>query len=238
MSVDGSSDAPPPVEAGGQAPEGSGGESAATGAAPPIVGPARIPQGRVGEDRTFLVRSPSELDDVSSLATDLARLGQLFPIDVRLQPPDRFQILTGFRRVAALRFLQRDKVLARLHTDLSDQDAQLLALASAIHGAPVEAGALLALRERLEAAGTLSPVARDMLDKALETESSLGPEETEEEVDADELSRDVTVRLGVINQELSVLADVFGQLELENRQALLEQLRFSAQLVEWLEHQE
>jgi len=28
-----------------------------------------------------------------------------------------FQVITGFRRVAALRFLQREKVLARLHTD-------------------------------------------------------------------------------------------------------------------------
>ena len=43
----------------------------------------------------------------------------------RSKPPDRFQVISGFRRVAALRFLQRDQVLARLHADLSDEDALL-----------------------------------------------------------------------------------------------------------------
>lgn len=200
-----------------------------------FVAPALIPLDRVDDDGAFRVRSASELEDVAGLATDIARLGQLFPIDVRLVPPDRFQVITGFRRVAALRFLQRERVLARLHTDVSDADAMLMSLASAIHSKSVTAEALTALRETLEAEGRLSPSARDMFEKALATEDGLAPENVEEEVDADELAADVTVRLGQANQDLSLLADVFGDLEPERRDELLKQLRYSIDLVAFLE---
>jgi ParB-like chromosome segregation protein Spo0J len=200
-----------------------------------FTAPAMIPLDRLSDDLQFLVRAEAELEDVSSLATDLARLGQLFPIDVRLQPPDRFQVITGFRRVAALRFLQREKVLARLHTDLPDADATLMALASAIHSKSVSAEALIAVRERLASEGHLTAAARDMFEKALATESSLAPELAEEEVDADELAGDVTVRLGECNQDLSLLADVFDQLDDEKKDELLRQLRYSAELVTFLE---
>lgn len=200
-----------------------------------FVAPALIPLDRVDEDGDFRVRSASELEDVDALATDIARLGQLFPIDVRLRPPDRFQIITGFRRVAALRFLQREKVLARLHTDLSDADAMLMSLASAIHSRNVGAEALGVLRASLEESGRLSPSARDMLDKALSAGDELAPEQVEEEVDADELAADVTVRLGLANQDLSLLADVFSELDATRREELLKQLRYSSELVAFLE---
>lgn len=200
-----------------------------------FIAPALIPLDRLDEDVDFLVRNPAELEDVAGLATDIARLGQLFPIDVRLRPPDRFQVITGFRRVAALRFLQREKVLARLHTDLSDADSILMSLASAIHSKSVGAQALTARRAALEEAGTLSPSARDMLDKALSSGDDLSPESVEEEVDADELAADVTVRLGQANQDLSLLADVFGDLDESRREELLKQLRYSVELVAFLE---
>ncbi len=200
-----------------------------------FVAPALIPLDRIDEDADFLVRNEAELEDIAALATDIARLGQLFPIDVRLVPPDRFQVITGFRRVAALRFLQREKVLARLHTDLSDADSLLMSLASAIHSKNVGAEALASLRETLEAEGRLSPSARDMLEKALSGDDNLAPESVEEEVDADELAADVTVRLGQINQDLSLLADVFSDLDEERREELLKQLRYSSELVAFLE---
>jgi ParB family chromosome partitioning protein len=197
--------------------------------------PALIPLERVDDDDAFLMRSPSELEDVSALATDIARLGQLFPIDVRFRAPDRFQIITGFRRVAALRFLQRERVLARLHADLSDADALLMALASAIHARGVSTDDLQRHRARLEAAGPLPPAVRDMFEKALASDSALGPEHVEEEVDADELAADVTVRLGQCNQDLSLLADVFSELETTRKEELLRQLRYSIDLVAFLE---
>jgi hypothetical protein len=128
-------------------------------------------------------------------------------------------------------------VLARLHVDLSDDDAALIALAEAIHSQPVSREALEAIRERFEAEGKLSVAARDMLEKALSEDEGLAPEEApgEEEVDADELAADVTTRLGSINQDLSLLADVFGDLDDDRKAQLLEQLRYSAQLVAFLE---
>jgi ParB-like chromosome segregation protein Spo0J len=200
-----------------------------------FVAPAMIPLDRVLDEAQFRVRLDEEMEDISGLATDIARLGQLFPIDVRLHPPDQFQVITGFRRVAALRFLQREKVLARLHTDLGDGDAMLMALAAAIHGRSVSTAALSAVRARLEQRGELSPAARDMLDKSLSSESGLGPEQVEEEVDADELAAEVTLRLGECNSDLNLLADVFGELDDERKSALLQQLRYSIQLVEYLE---
>lgn len=197
--------------------------------------PAFLPLERLDPDETFRIRPASELEDVTALATDLARLGQLFPIDVRLVPPDRIQIITGFRRVAALRFLQREKVVARLHTELSDGDAMLMAIASAIHSRSVDGEALKAVQERLESEGRLSPPARDMLIKALAADDALSPENVEEEVDADELASDVSMRLSQCNQDLSLLADVFDQLDDEKREALLTQLRYSSDLVTFLE---
>lgn len=196
------------------------------------VAPAHIPLDRIDEDASFQLRPVGE---VSALATDIARLGQLFPVDVRFKPPDRFQVICGFRRVAALRFLKRDRVLARLHTELSDQDALLMALAAALHDAPAAHEHLSARREQLEAEGRLTPIARDMLAKALGEDGELQPEGVEEEVDADELAAETARRLGEINQDLASLADVFADLDEARREELLTQLRYSRDLVAWLE---
>jgi ParB family transcriptional regulator, chromosome partitioning protein len=196
------------------------------------VAPAHIPLERIDEDTSFQLRPVGE---VSALATDIARLGQLFPVDVRFKPPDRFQVICGFRRVAALRFLKRDRVLARLHTELSDQDALLMALAAALHDSPVAREHLGARREQLEAEGRLTPIARDMLAKALGEDGALQPEGVEEEVDADELTAETARRLGEINQDLASLADVFADLDESRREELLTQLRYSRDLVAWLE---
>ncbi|MFN0064018.1 MAG: ParB N-terminal domain-containing protein [Myxococcaceae bacterium] len=193
--------------------------------------PALIALDRIVDDRSFQLRPEG---DLRLLATDIARLGQLFPVELRLHPHG-FQVIAGFRRLAALKFLQRDRVLARLHTDLSDEDALLLALASVIHRQPMTREALVAVRDRLESEGRLGVAARDMLDKALAPDDELGPEGPVEEVDADELALAVTQRIANLNQDLSLLADVFGSLEPERREALLEQLRYSADLVQFLE---
>ncbi len=227
------------AEEAGSPPESREGEPVAAELAESVaprrrghVAPAHIPLERIDEDTTFQIRPVGEL---SALATDLARLGQLYPVDVRFKPPDRFQIISGFRRVAALRFLKRDRVLARLHTDLSDEDALLMALASALHAAPVGREALEAKRAQLEAEGRLTPIARDMFEKALADDESLAPETVEEEVDADELAAEATQRLVDLNQDLALLADVFADLDETRKQELLTQLRYSSDLVAWLE---
>jgi ParB family transcriptional regulator, chromosome partitioning protein len=171
--------------------------------------------------------------DVSRLAQDIARLGQVFPVDVRLRG-ERFQLVCGFRRVAALRFLQRDKVLARIHTNLSDDDALLVALADTLHGEPASAEEVLAMRQRLEEEGRLVPAARDMLEQAL-GEGDLSPEGPEQEIDADELAASLTQLLGDANQDLALLVPVFGALDDDRKAELLIQLRYAAELVAYLE---
>ena len=79
--------------------------------------------------------------DVSELAVAIGRLGQLTPVELRPLPrPDgegkRFQVVSGFRRVEALRLLQRDRVLARVHAGLPDEDAWALALSGPAFGQP------------------------------------------------------------------------------------------------------
>ncbi|MGQ0506621.1 MAG: ParB/RepB/Spo0J family partition protein [Myxococcaceae bacterium] len=199
------------------------------------------------EDFTFRMRDEGEL---SLLATDIARLGQLFPIDVRPSGEGRYQVICGFRRLAAIKFLQREKVQARLHDGLSDEDALLMALASTIHAEPLPREGLESLKGRLEREGRLFSAAQDMLERALMTEDPLAPEtvgedgtpvevkttsSNEEEIDADELADDVTLRLGEINQDLALLADVFSSLDDGKRQELLTQLRYSSDLVAFLE---
>jgi len=211
------------------------------------VAPAVIALDRVDDDDQLRIRSPGNIE---RLAQNLARLGQLFPVDLRLKPPDRFQVICGFRRVAALRFLQRDQVVARLHTGLSDEEALLMALSAAIDQEPVSKEELAEARARLEMDGRLTPAARDMLDKATfgdelapesveEVEAAQEEEEEggegEEEVDADELAGNVAVRLAELNQDLALLADVFGSLEPERRRELLQQLSYAADLVAYLE---
>jgi len=179
---------------------------------------------------------------VGRLAMDLARLGQAFPVDVRRREgTEQLQLLTGFRRVAALRFLQRGEVLARIHSGLSDEDALLIALAGVLHGSSLGPEEVGLVAERLEGEGRLSAAARDMLERARSDDEGLAPElveEGEEEVDADELAASVTSQLGELNQDLALLAPVFEALEPGRRAELLEQLRYAAELVAYFEDAE
>lgn len=109
----------------------------------------------IAEDPQFQLREPG---DVSDLATSLGRLGQLDPVELRLRAgaaegEPRWQVVAGFRRIAALRLLQRDQVLARLHDHLADEDAWALALSQALLTEPLGAMELEALREKLRSAG-------------------------------------------------------------------------------------
>ncbi|AKQ65353.1 ParB-like nuclease domain protein [Myxococcus hansupus] len=191
-----------------------------------------LPLEKLQDDSGFKLRPEG---DVSGLATDIARLGQLFPVDVRPAGDDSYQLVCGFRRVAALRFLKRDAVQARIHLRLTDEDALVMSLAEAIHATPVGPEVLEAKRDELEAQGRLSAAVRDMLEKALATEDTLAPEGVEEEIDADEMAQEVAERLGAINQDLSLLADVFAALDESRKAELLMQLRYSSELVTYLE---
>jgi ParB family chromosome partitioning protein len=210
-------------------------------AAPPLDRPLDVeerlvPLETLDQDTSFRLRAEGE---VGRLAMDLARLGQAFPIEVRQREgTDRLQILTGFRRVAALRFLQRTQVLARVHSRLSDEDALLVSLADVLHGSALTTEEAGQLERRLDAEGRLSAAARDMLARAQAPDDGLAPETVgpgEEEVDADELAASLAVQLAELNQDLAVLAPIFEALDPGRRAELLEQLRYAAELVAYFE---
>ncbi len=133
----------------------------------------------IADDATFRLREPG---DVAALAASIGRLGHLVPVELRPLPgaaggAPRFQVVAGFRRLAALRLLARGRVLARVHAALDDEDAWAIALAQALLGEPLQAEELERLRERLAGAG-VAPWAQELLDEAL-VRAPVAPEQRE-----------------------------------------------------------
>jgi len=127
-----------------------------------------VPLSAIAADPAFRLREPG---DVSALAASIARLGQLVPVELRPLPgaadgPVRYQVVAGFRRLAAVRLLARERVLARVHQRLDDDDAWSLALAQALLGEPLAGAELELLRARL-AEARVAPWAEDLIDEAL-----------------------------------------------------------------------
>lgn len=124
----------------------------------------------IAADETFRLRPEG---DTALLAASMGRLGQLEPVELRPWPGSgaggegqpRYQLVAGFRRLAGLKLLLRDRVLARIHTGLSDEDAWALALVNALAVEPLAEAELLALKDRLQASG-VAPWALDLLEEA------------------------------------------------------------------------
>jgi hypothetical protein len=122
----------------------------------------------IAHDETFRLRPEG---DVADLATSLGRLGQLVPVELRPWPGagsdgPRWQVVAGFRRMAAVRVLARERVLARLHAQLSDGDAWGVALTQALLHEPLGEAELRAVRARLETSG-VAPWAEELVEDAL-----------------------------------------------------------------------
>lgn len=215
----------------------------------------------IAEDAQFQLREPGE---VSDLATSIGRLGQLDPVELRLRPEaaaggPRWQVVAGFRRIAALQLLQRDRVLARLHDHLADEDAWALALSQALLTEPLGVVELEALRERLRSVGAgwadelideaqvRAPVAPQMREsfhaflrqpRAVEEaggEPAPGPEAGTVEMTPEELAEDLSVRLYEVNQDLAAAYEAWPDLPAEGRRQILEQARYVAEILRHLE---
>jgi ParB/RepB/Spo0J family partition protein len=85
---------------------------------------AEIEIGELTKDREFRYRADLDIDD---LAASIRQDGQLVPIVVR-RHDDKFQLISGFRRIAALRKLRRKKVQAKILSGVSDVQARRLSL--------------------------------------------------------------------------------------------------------------
>jgi hypothetical protein len=191
----------------------------------------------IASDDLFRLRAEG---DVSALAASIGRLGQLHPVELRplaaAAGGPRWQLVAGFRRVAALRMLLREKVLARLHQRLADEDAWAVALTQALGGEPLGEAEVEALRARLQATG-VAPWALDLLDGAATAEpASTGGDV--EELSPEDFARDLAKRMAGVCQDLATAHDAWSDLPRPERQALLEQARWVAELLPWLEEAE
>ncbi len=218
----------------------------------------------VSEDVTFRLREPG---DVSDLAAAIGRVGQLAPVELRPLPGageggPRWQVVAGFRRLAALRLLQRERVLARLHEQLPEEDAWALALTEALLTEPLSVEDLEALRERLEASGIAvwaqeiiddakarAPVAAELRERLHSLLDQLEEEEGEEdeegeaqeaggeevEVTPEELGSGLLGRFVELNQDLALAFESWHDLPEEARRQILEQARYVAELYPFLE---
>lgn len=134
--------------------------------APPT--PARelivLPLSALTGDETFRLR---EVGDVSSLAQSIAQVGQLFPIEVR-QVGEGYQAVTGFRRLAALRMLLRERVFARVHPSLDDGEAALLAAADSLDSRALERDELVAMRETYRERSWSTPALEELIGRAIQ----------------------------------------------------------------------
>jgi len=234
----------------------------------------------IAPDEAFRLRPEG---DVSDLATSLGRLGQLAPVELRPWPGavpggPRFQLVAGFRRLAAVRMLARERVLARLHGALSDGDAWGLALSDALLREPLMAEELGALRDRLAASG-VAPWAEELVEDAL-ARAPVSPElrerwleflsgapaasptatptptptatqpptptptpisartaPTEEvvEVTPEELVDDLAARLSALNQDLATALEAWEELPEEGKRVLVEQARYMASALPFME---
>ena len=124
----------------------------------------------IASDETFRLRADG---DVTRLAESLGCLGQLAPVELRRWPGaasdgPRWQVVAGFRRLAAVRLLALERVLARVHDELADDDAWSLALSEALLHQPLTGDDLVALRERFREKGVAS-WAEGLVEEALVT---------------------------------------------------------------------
>jgi hypothetical protein len=218
--------------------------------------------GQISLDTTFRLREPG---DVSDLAAAIGRLGQLDPVELRPLPGaadsgPRWQVIAGFRRLEALRMLQREKALARVHQRLPDEDAWALALSQALLTEPLSVDQLEAVRqvltssanaawalELVDDARARAPVAVELRERLLEllrqqrdevqvdAEAAQPAEAEEIEVTPEELAEELLDRFASLNQDLALAFEVWDELPEEARRQLLEQARYVAGLFPFLE---
>ncbi len=201
-----------------------------------------VPLEEIVPDATFRLR---ETGDVSELAVAIGRLGQLTPVELRPLPgPDgegrRFQVVSGFRRIEALRLLQRDRVLARVHPRLPDEDAWALALSGPAFGQPWSPADLDAVAVKVRAhlpwAGpALAAARRRAGEKSAAPSRASGASRPPPAADPAAFTHGLAVRAYELNGDVAAAYESWGALPPEGRRLVLEQLRYLVRILPLLE---
>ena len=188
-----------------------------------------VPLDEISPDATFRLREPG---DVSQLAVAIGRLGQLTPVELRPLPAgtgagERYQVVAGFRRMEALRLLQRERVLARVHPSLADDDAWALALAGPLFSEPWSPAALAAIAGRVRAhLPWAAPAASSAPSPGARPRPAADPAA---------LAHGLAVRAYELNGEVAAAYEGWGALPAEGRRLVLEQLRYLVRMFPLLE---
>jgi hypothetical protein len=208
-----------------------------------------VPLEEIAADATFRLREPG---DVAELAVSMGRLGQLAPVDLRPLPPaltqgpeKRWQLVAGFRRMEALRLLQRERVLARVHPSLPDEDAWALALSGPLFGEPWTAPDLDAIAGRVR---TSLPWAEPALAAARRRAAPRAGGETASPVpsrkpaarptpDPAAFAHQLAIRTHELNREMATAYEGWSAIPAEGRRLVITQLRYLAQLLPMLEQE-
>jgi hypothetical protein len=191
-----------------------------------------VPLDEVAPDTAFRLREPG---DVSELAVAIGRLGQLTPVDLRPLPTvagegKRWQVVAGFRRMEALRLLQRERVLARVHPSLSDDDAWALALAGPLFTEPWGPADLDAVAARIrDHLPWAEPALSAVRSRATRPLAASAPTD---------LAHGLAVRAYELNGDLAAAYEGWGALPPEGRRLVLEQLRYLVRLFPLLDKEQ
>ncbi len=133
----------------------------------------RIPMSHVEVDQS---KNPRPLRGISRLAANISRFGQLTPVVVRENGEGRFELITGYRRMAALKEASATHVLCRVVTDLDDATAAALRTVENCLVEGVSSNAVKHLAQRAKDDSALQEVVRIIIDdddSAVETGHSL-----------------------------------------------------------------
>lgn len=193
-------------------------------------------------DETFSVHPPG---DDPMLDRSLQDEGQLDAIVVR-KNRGRWQLVDGFRRVRAAQRLGKDRLLARKFDVLSDAEAAMWVLKNITVEIPMP-DALSGLADRLNEAGqgdaaalvqryaeaiTVVEEEAPAVEAQAEAEA---PAEEEQEVTVEDLAAQTVAELSSAAENLQLVQENWADVQPEQREEVLAQLRYYRDLLGYLE---
>lgn len=181
----------------------------------------RVPLAAVGFDPR---EAPRPVRDVARLAANIKRFGQLTPVVVR--PSDHgLQLVTGYRRMAALQVAGFTHVVVRIIPDLDDATAAALYVAENCLQGGVSSNAVRRLAERLQGAPGFSTILPLVV---------ADDEEAVEEVYVEDMSREAHQNLAEGAAWIAALRPYWGDLDAAERGGLEDLLTYFAKVAQRL----